>query len=194
MDSPISSSLVQLWRDALEECIMDADLLELAVLVRSAKRLDAKRWFQDTIRADESSAISFESARARALRGFMEEDATAAWIEELVENETFWEKEVLGTAQLRTRLEARARYWFHTFATETDLDKSWAAFRLFLTCADRRCWIWIGDELSNVTGPKRRFFGINLRTIQEACKENERKWRESFLDCKVNVGLSPWMQ
>ena len=53
--------------------------------------------------------------------------------------------------QLKIRLSAPAlpaRYWFGRFCSRDDLDAAWAAFRLSLSCADRRCWLWSRQELA----------------------------------------------
>ena len=89
-----------------------------------------------------------------------------------------------------------ARYWFGRFCSCDDLDNAWAAFRLFLTCVDHAgvgSGLGLNSPRSVQELRKEAFFELNIRAIERACEENEKKLSESFLNCKVNEGLSPWM-
>jgi hypothetical protein len=137
----------------------------------------------------------YEFARAATVRGFLEEDPNAPWLTKVTDDEP-WTREVVATASARVHLEESARHWFRLFCTSDDLDDAWAAFRLFLSVTDRRCWLWIRDELDKAEprNRKRAFLELNTETVQGACRENEKKLTESFLGCKVNDGLAPWME
>ena len=85
-------------------------------------------------------------------------------------------------------------YWFNMFCEPTSPEEAWAAFRLFLTIADRRCWLWCHKELA-VLGEddqRRGFFESNRDKIRKACKENEEKLPKSFLGCEVVDQMFPW--
>ena len=116
-------------------------------------------------------------------------------MQEVIEDEAAWAEEVISTAQKRVHSEQMARYWFGRFCSSAALDASWAAFRLFLSCADRHCWLWFRHKLAtkHAGARKEAFFELNLHAIERACKENEKKLSESFLNCTVNNGLSPWI-
>lgn len=194
-DSPSSSELRDLWNERYNLCITDKDLLDLALLLRKSSRAHAMTWFEQLLDAQLSSSVPFHSAKAAALRGFVEKDVDASWMQTVVEDEAPWVEEVISTAQKRVHSEQMARYWFGRFCSNHDLDNAWAAFRLFLRCVDRRCWLWSRHELATKQAGalKEAFFELNIHTIERACKENEKKLSESFLCCKVNDGLSPWI-
>jgi transcriptional regulator with XRE-family HTH domain len=194
-DSPASSELLELWNERYELCTTDKDLLDLALLVRSASRSDAMTWYKQLLDARFASGVPFDFAKAAALRGFVEEDPNATWMQLVIEDEAPWVKEVISTAQERVHSEQRARYWFKRFCSFDDLDSAWAGFRLYLRCVDRRCWLWSRLELEGQHPGNRKegFFELNIHSIERACRENEKKLSESFLNCKVNEGLSPWM-
>jgi hypothetical protein len=99
-------------------------------------------WFKQLLDAQFSSPIPFDFAKAAALRGFVVEDAGAPRMRLVVEDEAPWVEQVISTAQQRAHSEKMARYWFGRFCSSNDLYNSWAAFRLFLRCVDRRCWFW----------------------------------------------------
>jgi hypothetical protein len=64
------------------------------------------------------------------------EPSTPSWLNAVVEH-----------AQAELRLDARARHWFRVFLSSPSREESWAAFRLFLRCVDRRWWLWKNHEL-----------------------------------------------
>jgi hypothetical protein len=194
-DSPASSELHELWNERYQLCTTDHDLMDLALLVRSASRSDATTWYKQLLDAGFASAVPFDFAKAAALRGFVEEDPNATWMQLVIEDDAPWVKEVISTAQERVHSEQMARYWFGRFCSCDDLDSAWAAFRLFLKCVDRRCWLWSWLELAEKRPGTRKeaFFELNIHAIERACEENEEKLSESFLNCKVNEGLSPWI-
>ena len=192
---PVSPEVLVLWNERYNVCSTDRDLLELALLLRSASRADAMTWWKQLLDVQLSSPVPFDSAKAAALRGFVEDNPAALWMQGTVEEEVPWQREVVSTAKARVHSEQTARYWFGRFCSSGDRDQAWSAFRLFLTRADRRCWLWCRHELANKQAGKTKesFFDLNIRRIEKACEENEKKLTESFLNCKVNDGLSPWL-
>ena len=80
---------------------------------------------------------------------------------------------------------------------EDDRVKSWAAFRLFLRCVDKRFWIW-GKELINIaelSDWKKDAYMANIGTIMEAIKKNEEKLKDTFICHEVKENqLWPWMK
>ena len=182
------------WEQELGACSSDLDLLELAIKVRRSAVRDSADWLNKVIARDLLSGSAFEQARAVSLRGFLETAPGDQWIAEPTEDDDSWYRSVLRIAQRRVKSEHDARYWFRKFCAHKDLDESWAAFRLFLTIADRRCWLWCFDEL-DVLGeddPRRRFFESNRDEIRKACQENEEKLPKSFVGCEVADQMFPW--
>jgi hypothetical protein len=121
-------------------------------------------WFKQLLDIQLSSPIPFDFAKAAALRRFVVEDAGAPWMRLVVEDEAPRVKQIISTAQQRVHSEKMARYWFGRFCSSSDLDNSWAAFRLFLGCVDRRCWFWSRHELATRQAGIRKeaFFELNM--------------------------------
>lgn len=190
-----SPDLLRLWDKRLAQCRNDVDLLELALMVRRASGDDSRRWARQVIADGLRSSVPFEQARALVWRGFLEDDPDAGWLAEPIPEQPCWSKQVLATAQGRVAVERNARHWFRIFCNEPDLVRAWAAFRLFLHCTDRRCWLWLDDEAGQADLPKakQRFLVWNRERISRRCGDNEKKWKESFLGCKVESGVSPWL-
>jgi hypothetical protein len=116
-NSPASSELLDIWNERYHLCTTNKDLLDLALLLRSASRSDAMTWFKQLLDAQFSSPIPFDFAKAAALRGFVVEDAGAPWMRLVVEDEVPWVKQVIPTAQQRVHSEKMARYWFGRFCS-----------------------------------------------------------------------------
>jgi len=69
-----------------------------------------------------------------------------------------------------------AKIWFTQFLEAGDNIRSWAAFRLFLRCVDRRFWLWSSGLLENsqVAEPIRCHYLANRLAIAKAATANER--------------------
>lgn len=182
------------WEEELGACSSDLDLLELAMKVRRSSVRASAAWLNEVITRDLRSGSAFEQARAVIIRGFLDTAPEDQWMEEPTKDDDSWYRSVLRIAQRRAKSERDARYWFKNFCMGTDRDESWADFRLFLTIADRRCWLWCLDELAVLeeADPRRRFFRSNRDEIRKACKENEEKLPKSFVGCEVADQMSPW--
>jgi hypothetical protein len=190
-DTPETRSL---WDEELAACSSDLDLLELAIKVRHSPGGDSEKWLDEVIAQGLQSASAYEQARAVSLRGFLEAEDDAEWLMEPTKDDDSWYRSVLRIAQRRVKSERDARHWFKKFCEDTTLDEAWAAFRLFLSIADRRCWLWCHEELAVLRGddPRRGFFESNRDEMRKACKENEEKLPKSFLGCEVADQMSPW--
>lgn len=184
----------KLWEQELEACSTDLDLLELVIKVRRAVRRDSTRWLNGMIDRALLSGSALQKARALILRGFLDTALDTEWLSEPTEAGDSWYRTVLRIAQKRVKSERDARHWFKTFCNTSDLDEAWAAFRLFLTITDRRCWIWLYDELSvfQENDPRLKFFRSNRDEIRKACKENEEKLPKSFAGCEIADEMHPW--
>lgn len=93
------------------------------------------------------------------------------------------------------RAEAFAQHWFRRFCTAEDLVDAWAAYRLFLLSADRRCLLWCYGEMRDLHAGIRKeaFFATNVQRLHKIMRENEKILAEEFLNCKVDESLAPWM-
>jgi hypothetical protein len=132
-----------------------------------------------------------------AVWGFLGEDSSADWLvgAPAESEDVYWLEEIRGTARDRTRAESIARYWFREFCVREDLVEAWAAYRLFLIIADRRCLLWCWDDMLALKADQRKeaFFEVNIQRLRGTLKDNEKKLRETFLNCKIRDSLAPWM-
>jgi hypothetical protein len=192
--APETAETRSLWDEELAACSSDLDLLELAIKVRRSPGGDSEKWFDEVITQGLQSKSAYEQARAVSLRGFLEAEPNAEWLTETTKEDDSWYRTVLRTSQRRAKSERDARHWLKKFCEPASPDEAWAAFRLFLTIADRRCWLWCHKELAILgeDDPRRSFFESNRDEVRKACKENEEKLPKSFLGCEVADQMSPW--
>ena len=192
--APETSESRSFWEDELAACSTDLDLLELAIKVRRASYGASAKWLEERIGQDLQSGTDLDKARAVTLRGLLEPEPGIQWLAEPPGDDGSWYHSVLRAAQRRVKSERDARHWFRKFCSSADLDEAWSAFRLFLTIADRRFWLWCFDELEVLAedDPRRRFFESNRDEIKKACKNNEEKLPKSFAGCDVVDQMSPW--
>jgi hypothetical protein len=88
---------------------------------------------------------------------------------------TGWENLAFEWALRRQRQDAAARHWFRRFLECPSRDESWAAFRLFLHCVDRRWLLWHLDEIHRAEQaadfePRRRNLELNRHEIERRIK------------------------
>jgi hypothetical protein len=192
--SPETPETRSLWDEELAACSSDLDLLELAIKVRRSAGGDSKNWLNEVIARGLQSKSAYDLALAVSLRGFLDAEPNAEWLKEPTKDDDSWYRTVLRAAQQRVKSERYARYWFKMFCELTSPEEAWAGFRLFLTIADRRCWLWCHKELALLgeDDQRRGFFESNRDEIRKACEENEKKLPKSFLGCEVADQMSPW--
>jgi hypothetical protein len=185
----------ELWNELRDGCDSDKALSELAHLAQSCGK---GNWFDQTIKSYLDSDIEYDRARGLRLLGFSTEekhmDQLQAWVDG---NGRSWLMDVAKEALQCGKRNLWARTWLERFIKEEDRVKSWAAFRLFLRCVDKRFRIW-GKELINIGELqtwKRDAYRGNLGAIFDAVKENEKKSKDTFIshDVKDNQ-LWPWMK
>jgi hypothetical protein len=107
------------------------------------------------------------NARASAIRGFLEPDTDTGWLAADIGRDSPWTLSVVGTAKERVAGERHARCWFRRFCATTDMDEAWGAFRLILSVVDRRCWIWLTEEMAALSDndPRNAFIEDNRDEI-----------------------------
>jgi hypothetical protein len=146
--SPDTPETRFLWDEGLAACSSDLGLLELAIKIRCSPGGGSRKWIDELIAQGLQAESAYDQARAVSLRGFLDAEADAEWLTEPTTDDDSWYRSVLRIAQRRAKSERDARHWFKKFCEGTDLDEAWAAFRLFLSIADRRCWLWCHEELA----------------------------------------------
>ncbi len=185
-----------LWQERYTNCKSDRDLLDFAMLVRSAEGAPSFGWLNRHLETMMISEIPFNRAKAVAMRGFIEQDMSARWMEDIPVGDSSWMNEVRSTARERARFESFARHWFERFCAADELEEAWGAYRLFLISADRRCLLWIRQLLvePGTSHRKAAFYDTNIQDLQRTIRENEKKMDETFVNCKVDDSLGPWMR
>lgn len=191
-ESPL---VVALWNEYLNDCDSDKDLSEIAYLAQSCGKTE---WLDRSIQDWLSSERDYDIARGLRLLGFSNEERHAVQLQVWIAGHgRSWLMDVANTAQTSSKRNSWARIWIEGFVAGEDRVKSWAAFRLFLRCADKRFWIW-GDDLiktDEMPSWKTDAYKANIGTILDSVKENEKKLKDKFVshDVKENQ-LWPWMK
>jgi hypothetical protein len=193
-DAPETDQTRVLWAEEYWACTTDADLLELAIMVRQSQRRASAEWLERVVAEGIASASPYEFARAAALRGFLETNPEAGWLSLAIADDSPWTDNIVHTAQDRVKAERNARHWFRRFCEAQGMDEAWSGFRLFLKCADRRCWLWCHKEMLVLGEEDRRrsFFESNRDEVRKACRENEKRMSDKFLGADIVEDMSPW--
>ncbi|MFN3986293.1 MAG: TIR domain-containing protein [Rhodocyclaceae bacterium] len=171
----------------------DLALFEYALLAQQGGRSE---WLRGLIEHWLASDWEFNQARALALLGFSAHQEDAARLQQwMAGHGDCWLRDVATEAAKRAQRHDWARTWFQRFLVREDRVESWAAFRLFLRCADRRVWLWLHDSgLQDAARWKQEAFHFNLGTVMSACKEGEKGWQDRFINHKVKPDeYWPWM-
>jgi hypothetical protein len=181
-------------REWLDNCKTNGDIFEVA-LANSAICKDGR--LSELIREDLSSSVPVRRAVALFLSGFSTSGSVSADLIDSVEfHPEGWLHEVRSSARWHLDRDRWAQEWFRRFATSKGLEESFAAFRLFLRCVDRRYWTWRGHVLGTVRlkANRRRYLNVNRREIERAIKENEKEFKKRFLLDQIPEGkVAPWL-
>jgi hypothetical protein len=186
-----------LRNDWFRACGGDAALLGFAT---SARRYGRDDFLFELIQEGLSSPRYFDQAKAISLAGWCgRAPRLRSLLESLSVEPGSWLDSLRKQALGRSDREAWARSWLTEYLVSRSLSKSFAAFRLFLRCVDRRYWVWapeLKERVSrrNLTGQRRlRFLTTNRREIEKAIEENEKRLDKYFLYLDIpDERLSPW--
>jgi hypothetical protein len=180
-----------------EACWGDMALLDFATAARQHGRED---FLLALIHDGLASPAFFDQAKAISLAGWC---GAAPGLRTLLENLPVlpgsWFESLKGQTLSRIRREDWARSWFWEFLSARSLAKSFAAFRLFLRCVDRRYYAWRAEVVQGVpeaTVPwqgRLKFLAINYREIEKAIEDYEKDLDKYFLYLSIpRERLSPW--
>lgn len=192
--APTSPPVEALRWEVLEDCDCDKALFELALL---AEHRSNSGWLREKMDALHRSGHDYDQARAWMLEGFVSSAESGERLAAFVgSGEHSWLRKVAEIALHNRERDQWARHWFGRFLDEPDRIKSWAAFRLFLRCVDRRFWLWLPETRLREAEPwKRDAARGNRGNIAKAMQQNEKDWQDSFIDQKVkHRQLWPWMK
>jgi hypothetical protein len=156
-------------------------------------------WLWSWIEQRIHSSVLFEQARAYTLVAFLRAERASTFLSErLAAQSETWVGKIAEVGLQRWRANEWARHWYNRFLSIEDDMVAWAAFRLFLQCADSRCWLWRSQLETEVNlrsiRPKRWIFLENNRdTIENHVMQNEKPLKENFLGQKILRGkVWPW--
>ncbi|MBN1458946.1 MAG: NACHT domain-containing protein [Armatimonadetes bacterium] len=196
--APDSQPVREIWGRRLSLCISDSEILDL---ILAARQGGDNAWLWEAIEGRLVSSVAIDRALAITLLGLMGSDSgrAAALLEESRQCESGgWVAAVAQSAHERRDRDSYARHWYGQFLSETEPDKAWAAFRLFLQCVDRRFWLWKRAEeqaaLVQDADTRFRLVAGASQDIKKATKRNEEALRKCFLSRKIlDRQAWPWM-
>jgi len=153
----------------------DNKLLEL-VIAAQVNGKDA--WLEELVSADAASTHLWRRKRAIILEAFRKypDIGTLAWPEG--EKTSSWEA-LKGRMTAWTNRGVFARYWWERFVAATTADEAFCAWTVFLSCADRRSYIWMtsmaeksqtGSELDRL---RKLHVQLNLDTFERKLLKQE---------------------
>ena len=194
---PDSSAVKVLRKELveLEHCHTDQALFNLAI----AAAYNSKDYWLDTlIEQDKASKFAWRRKRAVVLSGFT--------VNNTLPVEDAWPSGEIKTdyadlAQKAARYrwaEACARHWWKAYLASSDPTKAYAAWVLFLRSADRRCWVWMNQDIETEQASDDFFklkmihVGLNQGKLENALKKREDQLDKNFLDRQIFAGLGPW--
>jgi hypothetical protein len=160
---------------ALTPTLSDKDLLDVVIAAQVNRQVN---WIQRQAREDDAASEPWRRKRAIVLRGL----CVRADVRHLI-----WpEGEAIGRWQdLSRRMkrwcirDALARHWWGEFVNGRSAEDAFAAWQVFLTCADRRSWVWIHDIWSRTAISseldllKSRHFHANKSELERAMRKRE---------------------
>ncbi|MBL8475299.1 MAG: hypothetical protein JNK71_04420 [Methyloversatilis sp.] len=163
---------------SLARNLTDSSYLDIAVCVLLTKN---QAWLKSKIEADTRSNAMLRKKRAVLMQGFLENaSALPTWPIGFAVGGLEW---LSRRAQSWINRASFSRHWWRQFLLAKDLTNAYAAWHVFLNCADRTALAWIdidlrelgeddGDDLSRI---KSFHIEANWSTLANSMKEKESK-------------------
>ena len=179
----------------LEHCHTDQALFNLAIAASYNGKDD---WLAALIEKDQASKFAWRRERAAVLAGFTVNNTLpveGAWPDG--EIKTGYADLAQKAARYRWA-EACARHWWRAYLASSDPTEAYAAWILFLRSADRRCWVWMNQDIETAQESDDFFklkmihYRLNRGKLENALKKREDKLDKNFLDRRIFAGLGPW--
>ena len=193
-DSPIADNLRNDLL-ALDACHSNRSLFELAIAAAFNEKTD---WLKSAIESDKQSDRAWRRKRAIVLEGFLSGNhlpVEGAWPAGEISG---------GYEHLRRRgaryrfVEACAHHWWRAYLAATTTVEAYASWTLFLRCADRRAWVWMGidGDAADIPGAnlhwKMSHLRLNQGKLKNAMSTRETNLDDRFLDLEIRVHVGPW--
>ena len=179
----------------LEHCHTDQALFNLAIAVAYNSKDD---WLTTFIEQDRASKFAWRRKRAAVLAGFTVNNklpVEGAWPDG--EIKTGYTDLAQKAARYRWA-EACARHWWRAYLASSDPTEAYAAWVLFFRSADRRCWVWMNQDIKAAQKSDDFFefkmihYRLNREKLKNALKKREDKLDKDFLDRQIFAGVGPW--
>lgn len=180
-------------RQLFDACKSDLDLLHLAVATQLEGSSD---WLDSEVDRLLESRRHVEVARGVALSCFrVLEEPTGPRLPAGFEGS--WVND--HASDLADQLSARevwGRKWYRQFLEAEDKALSWGGFRLFLSCADSRFFVWgplvVGGREKELGG-RLDFLNLNHEELSRRIRDNEKKLGKALLGMPVLMDpVPPW--
>ena len=186
----VEEALAEVCR--LENCRHDGELVDLVVAARLTGRLG---WLAEKVARDARLACPLDQRRA----AFLEQLASVAELAGDSAWPTGWNGNGGRIAAWKSaQREAFAAHWLREFVRAATREEAYAAWLLYLACADRRGESWVDDEMERVDGPgglggvKAAFERTQRRRLKREAGENEKGWSDTFAGEQYPKALQPW--
>ena len=179
----------------LEHCHTDQALFNLAIAASCNGKDD---WLATLIEQDQASKFAWRRERAAVLAGFTANNTLpveGAWPDR--EIKTGYADLAQKAARYRWA-EACARHWWRAYLVSSDPTEAYAAWVLFFSSADRRCWAWMNQDIEAAQESddffklKMAHARLNQGKLENALKKREDKLDKNFLDRRLFGGVGPW--
>ena len=179
----------------LEHCHTDQALFNLAIVAACNGK---DNWLATIVEKDQASKFAWRRKRAVVLAGFT--------VNNTLPVEDAWPSGEIKTdyadlAQKAARYrwaEACAHHWWRAYLESSGPTEAYAAWVLFSRSADRRCWVWMyqdieaAQESDDFFKLKMIHAELNQGKLENALKKREDQLDKNFLDRRIFAGLGPW--
>jgi hypothetical protein len=173
----------------------DQDLYDVATAASYNGRSD---WLAATASADLGSPLVWRQRRGILLAGLTTGNHLPephAW----PDGQMATDRADLRRKAARLRWsEACARHWWRSYLAAQDAEEAYAAWILFLRCADVRAWSWMRaglkdqDTRDRLLSLKLAHVQLNRAELKRAMEKSMDKPEKKFLDEDIGQGIGPW--
>lgn len=181
----------------LETARTDLDLYELALAATLNARGD---WLDAVIARDAASDLPWRKRRAEALAGFKTDNVLpveGAWTEGYSKS---WAQDMDRRSDRLRYFEACARHWWREFWRLDDEELAYAAWVLFLHCADRRAFAWMHEEAAaspntpELRAAKYLHWRLNPVKWKHGADRTNLNLKRRFLGRDIDDTVRPWRE
>jgi hypothetical protein len=158
----------------------DRSYLDLAI---SANAHGQAGWLREQAMQDLDASASWRRKRGLAVSGFLSEDTLDSPVWPQGPSNGLWDW-LRHRAQLYSINQALARHWWREYLLAKDATQAYAAWQLFMHCADRRALCWMDAETASCqsTGELWRLKVLHMKANQSKLLRAMRKKEEKSGD------------